>query len=221
MFDELPATNPSKDTRKPRAIAAATLIQAALVTVLILLQMAVPQRFGNFQMISGTSAAPPPPLGQAPQQQVDKSPKPSHKVEPHPVPAQPEPPKPEENTPEGVTNGHPEGVSGGIAGGEVGGTGDAVRVGGNIRQPEIIKLVKPVYPPEAIKARIEGVVVLEATVTERGDVADIKVISGPPTLIPAAIKAVEEWKYEPTLINGRPVSVILTAKVSFSLRHGG
>ena len=60
---------------------------------------------------------------------------------------------------------------------------------------------------------------VEATVTERGDVADIKVISGPPMLIPAAIKAVEEWKYEPTLINGRPVPVILTARVSFSLRQ--
>jgi TonB family protein len=218
MFDELPETNPSKETRKPRAIAAATLIQAALIAVLILLQMAVPQRFGNFQMISGTSAAPPPLLGQASNQQVNK-PKPAQKVEPHPVPAQPEPPKPDETTPEGIATGHPEGISGGIAGGEVGGTGEAVRVGGNIRQPEIIKLVKPVYPPEAIKAHIEGQVILEATVTERGDVADIKVISGPPTLIPAAIKAVEEWKYEPTLINGRPVSVILTAKVSFSLQH--
>ncbi len=218
MFDELPETNPSKDSRKPRAIAAATLIQAALVAVLILLQMAVPQRFGHFQMMSGTSAAPPPLLGQAPNQEVNK-PKPAQKVESHPAPAQPEPPKPDGATPEGVATGHPEGAPGGISGGEVGGTGDAVRVGGNIRQPEIIKLVKPIYPPEAIKARIEGVVVLEATVTERGDVADIKVISGPPMLTPAAIKAVEEWKYEPTLINGRPVPVILTARVSFSLRQ--
>src|SRR5262249_45336823 len=144
---ELPETNPSKDSRKPRAIAAATLIQAALVSVLILLQMAVPQRFGNFQMISGTSAAPPPPLGQAHHQQANK-PKPAPKAEPQPAPAQPEPPKPDETTPEGVANGHPEGTAGGIPGGQVGGTGDAVRVGGNIRQPEIIKLVKPVYPPE-------------------------------------------------------------------------
>jgi TonB family protein len=218
MFDELPATNPSNDTRKPRAIAAATLIQAALVAVLILLQMAVPQRFGNFQMISGTLAAPPPPLGQAPHQQVDK-PRPPQKVESPATPAQPELPKPDKTIAEGVANGNLEGTPGGIAGGEVGGTGDAVRVGGNVRQPEIIKLVKPVYPPEAIKARIEGVVVLEATVTERGDVADIKVISGPPMLIPAAIKAVGEWKYEPTLFNGRPVSVILTARVSFSLQQ--
>src|SRR5438477_534530 len=154
MFDELPETNPSRDSRKPRAIAAATLIQAALVALLILLQMAVPQRFGNFQMISGTSAAPPPPLGQAPNQQVNK-PKPAQKVESHPAPAQPEPPKPDETIPEGVATGHPEGTPGRVSDGQVGGTGDAVRVGGNIRQPEIIKLVKPVYPPEAIKARIE------------------------------------------------------------------
>jgi TonB family protein len=72
----------------------------------------------------------------------------------------------------------------------------------NIRQPAIIKLVKPEYPPEAIKAHVEGVVILEATVTERGDVADIKVISGAPMVIPAAIKAVEQWKYERILLFG-------------------
>ena len=81
--------------------------------------------------------------------------------------------------------------------------------------------MKPQYPPQAIRARLEGDVVLEATVTEKGDIADVKVISGPPMLITAAVKAVEEWKYEPTLINGRAVSVILTAIVHFSLQSIG
>ena len=219
MFDELPETNPIKDTRKPRAIVAATLIQAALVLTIILIQMAVPHRFGTFGLTS-SAAAGPPPLGQNLYQSANEShPKPVHKVEAHPIASQPEPSKPEETTSDAVAGGQQEGIPGGIENGVPGGTGGAVRVGGNIRRPEIIKLVKPEYPPQAISARIEGVVVLEATVTEQGDVADVKVISGPPMLIPAAIKAVEEWKYEPTLINGRPVSVILTANVNFSLRN--
>jgi protein TonB len=99
-----------------------------------------------------------------------------------------------------------------------GGTGDAIRVGGNVRPPQIIKLVKPKYPPEAIRVRVEGAVILEATVTEKGDVVEVKVISGQPMLISAAVEAVQEWKYEPTFMNGRPVAVILTATVNFSLR---
>lgn len=220
MFDELPETNPIKDTRKPRAIVAATLIQAALVLTIVLIQMAVPHRFGTFGLTSTSAAAGLPPLGQTLDQPANEShPKPVHKVEAHPIASQPEPSKPEETTSDAVARGQQEGIPGGIENGVPGGTGGAVRVGGNIRRPEIIKLVKPEYPPQAISARIEGVVVLEATVTEQGDVADVKVISGPPMLIPAAIKAVEEWKYEPTLINGRPVSVILTANVNFSLRN--
>jgi len=220
MFDELPETNPIKDTRKPRAIVAATLIQAALVLTIVLIQMAVPHRFGTFGLTSTSAAAGLPPLGQTLDQPANEShPKPVHKVEAHPIAPQPEPSKPEETTSDAVARGQQEGIPGGIENGVPGGTGGAVRVGGNIRRPEIIKLVKPEYPPQAISARIEGVVVLEATVTEQGDVADVKVISGPPMLIPAAIKAVEEWKYEPTLINGRPVSVILTANVNFSLRN--
>ena len=60
-------------------------------------------------------------------------------------------------------------------------------------------------------------VILEAVVTEQGNVDKLKVISGPPLLIQAAIEAVQNWKYEPTVLNGQPVPVILTAKVNFSL----
>jgi periplasmic protein TonB len=223
MFDELPETNPVKNERKPRAIAAAILLQAALVSTVILIQMTVPQRFGGFQLLPTTTAAAPPPLGQLLQQphppSKESPAKISHKAEtPAPL-AEPEPPKTEETVPEGIAQGDPQGAPGGIAGGVPGENGDAVRVGGNIRPPRIIKLVKPAYPAEAIHAHVEGVVLLEATVTATGDVIDVKVISGPPMLIPAAIKAVEEWKYEPTIINGRPVPVILTATVNFSLKN--
>lgn len=90
-----------------------------------------------------------------------------------------------------------------------------VRVGGNVQEPRPIKMVPPIYPPLASKARVAGTVVLEATLTREGAVDAIHVISGHPLLIEAAIAAVKQWQYEPTLLNGQPVSVILTARVHF------
>jgi protein TonB len=222
MFDELPETNPRENPRKPRAFAAAVLIQAFLVSILVLVQMAMPQRFGRYGLLATSTAAAPPLLGQ-PAQNKDEQSRPNieHKVEPRSTAPQPERFQPQETIPQGVTEGQLNGVQGGIGGGVPGGTGEAVRVGGNIREPQILRLVKPQYPPDAIKAQVQGDVVLEATITEKGDVAEVKVISGPPVLIPAAVKAVEEWKYEPTRIGGRPVAVILTATVHFSLRSTG
>jgi protein TonB len=92
---------------------------------------------------------------------------------------------------------------------------EPVRVGGSIREPRPIKMVPPVYPPLASKARVSGTVVLEATLTARGTVEGIRVISGHPLLIEAAVNSVKQWQYEPTLLNGVPVPVILTAKVNF------
>jgi len=93
-----------------------------------------------------------------------------------------------------------------------------VRVGGAIQEPRIVKLVQPVYPALAARARVTGMVVLEAVVTEAGTVDEIKVISGHPLLVEAAIACVRQWLYEPTLLNGVPVPVILTAKVSFNFK---
>ncbi|MBI4473801.1 MAG: TonB family protein [Acidobacteria bacterium] len=93
-----------------------------------------------------------------------------------------------------------------------------VRVGGAIQEPRIVKLVQPVYPALAARARVTGMVVLEAVVTDAGTVDEIKVISGHPLLVEAAIACVRQWLYEPTLLNGVPVPVILTAKVSFNFK---
>jgi protein TonB len=69
----------------------------------------------------------------------------------------------------------------------------------------------------AKKALVTGTVVLEATLTDRGTVQDIRIISGHPLLNQAAIECVQQWEYEPTYLNGTPVSVILTARVVFSI----
>jgi protein TonB len=76
-------------------------------------------------------------------------------------------------------------------------------------------MVPPVYPPLASKVRVSGTVILEATLTAEGKVEEIKVVSGHPLLVDAAIHCVKQWIYEPTYLNGVPVPVILTARVHF------
>jgi protein TonB len=93
-----------------------------------------------------------------------------------------------------------------------------VRVGGTIREPRAVKIVPPQYPLLAAKARVTGTVVLEATLSAEGTVVDIHVVSGHPLLIDAAMHCVKQWRYEPTLLNGVPVPVIMTAIVNFAAR---
>lgn len=139
----------------------------------------------------------------------------------------------------GVPGGIPGGVAGGILGGILAANASRepavalpapplppppeppplpprpVRVGGEIREPRLTKMVPPVYPSLAAKARVGGFVVLEAVVTAAGVVDEIRVISGHPLLIQAAVNAVKQWRYEPTYLNGAPIPVMLTAKVEF------
>jgi protein TonB len=97
--------------------------------------------------------------------------------------------------------------------------GKAVRVGGDIREPRKVLDVPPVYPEYARKALVEGVVILEATVDERGRVSDVKVLRGLPMLDEAAVEAVRQWVYTPTLLDGVPTPVVMTVTVSFRLKR--
>jgi protein TonB len=92
-----------------------------------------------------------------------------------------------------------------------------IRVGGNIRAPVQISKVEPVYPMIAQSARVSGVVILEAVVGTNGSVTDAKVLRSIPLLDQAALDAVRQWQYEPTLLNGVPVPVIMTVTVTFTL----
>lgn len=93
----------------------------------------------------------------------------------------------------------------------------APRVGGTIREPKKLKDVKPVYPEWAKEARIQGIVVLECVISTEGDVIEVKVLRSVPDLDEAAIRAVRKWKYTPTLLDGKPVPVIMVVTVSFKL----
>ena len=96
--------------------------------------------------------------------------------------------------------------------------GAPVRVGGNIRTPTKLKDVRPIYPDDALAARIQGVVILEAIVDGEGHVSDAKVLRSIPQLDDAAVTAVRQWEFTPTMLNGMPVSVIMTVTVNFTLQ---
>jgi TonB family protein len=96
--------------------------------------------------------------------------------------------------------------------------GDPVRVGGAIKEPKKLKDVRPVYPPIAESARVQGIVIVEIRIDEDGRVSDARVIRPVALLDQAALDAVLQWEFEPTMLNGRPVPVIMTVTVNFTLQ---
>jgi protein TonB len=92
-----------------------------------------------------------------------------------------------------------------------------VRVGGAIKTPEQTKRVNPPYPPEAQAANVQGVVIMEATVGADGKVTNVRVLRSIPLLDQAAMDAVRQWEYAPTLVNGVAVPVVMTVTVNFTL----
>lgn len=139
----------------------------------------------------------------------------------------------------GVVGGVPGGVSGGSLGGVIGGiisstpdvappppppvkkapppTPKRIRVGGSVQRANLINQTRPVYPPLARQARIQGTVKLTAIISKDGTIQKLEVLSGHPLLIPAALQAVKEWRYKPTLLNGEPVEVVTQVDVNFTL----
>ena len=137
---------------------------------------------------------------------------------------------------EGFADGVPGGVEGGLAegivGGVVGGLPEPpppppppapvhqapVRIGGQIKPPQLLKRLEPEYPPLAVAASIQGVVILEATVNEEGAVTDVRVLrSVHPLLDREADRVVRQWRYLPVVLNDIRVPFILTVTLSFAL----
>jgi protein TonB len=92
-----------------------------------------------------------------------------------------------------------------------------IRLHSGIRAPQRIVNVTPAYPAIARAAHIEGVVIIEATLDERGNVARAQVLRSIPQLDAAALDAVRQWKFSPTLLNGVPVPIVMTVTVNFKL----
>jgi protein TonB len=142
----------------------------------------------------------------------------------------------------GVVGGVPGGVPGGTMGGVIGGiigsvptaapppppppqvkeapkpaTPQRIRVGGNVQAARLVRQPKPVYPPLARQARIQGTVRFTAIIGRDGTIQNLQLISGHPLLVQAATDAVKQWVYQPTLLNGEPVEVITQIDVNFTL----
>jgi protein TonB len=87
----------------------------------------------------------------------------------------------------------------------------------NMLQGSLLHQVQPTYPPLAKTARIQGPVVLEAVISKAGAIENLRVISGPPMLVKAALDAVSEWRYRPYILNNEPVEVETRITVNFTL----
>jgi protein TonB len=91
-----------------------------------------------------------------------------------------------------------------------------VRVGGRIRTPTKVKDVQPIYPEVARSAGVQGRVTIEATIGPTGKVDEARVVRSVPLLDQAALDAVRQWEYQPTLVNGVPVPVVITVAINFT-----
>ncbi len=127
----------------------------------------------------------------------------------------------------GIPGGVDGGVPGGVVGGVVGGLPDApappsarpLRVGRDVQAPRRLHGASPVYPQVARLSRLQGVVILDCVIDERGRVRDARVLKGIPLLEEAALDAVRKWVYAPSLLDGVPVAVQMTVTVAFQLAN--
>ena len=237
-----------EDDAVPQQDAVPLLISIAVHLVMIGAVAAIPLLYVSAELprvpailaFVATAAPPPPPPPPPPAVKATIRPKPVPKplpsLAPVEAPAEIAPRRSdiEAETEEGIPGGVEGGVPGGILGGVVGGsvTQDVVppppppppvarapvRVGGAIMVPALVSRIAPVYPPLAVKARVQGVVVLEAVVDRNGRVESVTVLRSILLLDRAAIEAVRQWRYSPLLLNGQPERFVLAVTVNFSLK---
>jgi periplasmic protein TonB len=226
----------------PVSLALHAAFVAAIVVVPLLLEEEPPHTVATlraFFVAPPSSALPPPPPPPPPPvaRALAPRPEPSQpRLQPASFTAPPDSPRVaaiEEpfdagmagGVPGGVQGGSVEGVPGGVIGGVVGGLPDVkveakqpVRVGGLIKEPKRLKHVEPVYSEMARKARVEGMVILEFTIDPTGRVGDVHVLRGLPMVGEAAVEAVRQWVYAPTLLDGVPIPVVMAVTLHFGLK---
>jgi len=242
MFSDLVVSRGGATTRRPGlALPASVALHAAVATLVVFVaafrQSALPAVEAPPGHIPGF--IPPPRLGAAaaPRPGPPRLPRPTPPHAMVVVPERPAPPEPEglggpDLTPEAAPDGapclgcEPGGVPDGVPGGDPNGSGpglssrpstEPIRTGGDIHPPLKVRHVVPVYPDIARSARVQGDVVLDCTISNEGRVVDVKVLSGHPLLQGAAVDAVRQWRYRPTLLNGVPIAVVMTVTVHFTI----
>ena len=91
-----------------------------------------------------------------------------------------------------------------------------IKVGGNVKEPRLISRVMPEYPVVAKQANIQGDVVVKTTIDLKGNVVDMKIVSGPAMLRGPALAALRRWRYEPSMLDGQPIAVQMLVTIKFS-----
>ena len=243
MFDEMVLSSPNpKKTAKRWTVLVSLIFQTVFVGILILIPLIYTEALPKTMMATMLTAPPPPPPPPPPpavaqivhiKPQVhlmDAGKLMQPKTIPHDVKIIKED-APDMNA--GMAGGVPGGVAGGsmggVIGGVIGGMGTAppppkpvqqrIRQGGSVQAALLVNKVQPVYPPLARQTRISGTVRLHAIISKTGTVQQLEVLSGHPLLVRAAMDAVQQWRYKPTLLNGEPVEVDTTIDVIFSLNQ--
>jgi len=242
MFEEMVVSGAKERTNKPWTVVVSMILQVLFLLILILIPLIYTEALPKAMLSSILLAPPPPPPPPPPPAavQVVKI-KPMVRlmdagklVAPKAIPKDINIIKEEELPPDvgmqGVAGGVPGGVAGGSMGGVLGGViggGKAppppkvvpkrVTVGGNVQAARLVNKVQPLYPPLARQTRISGTVKLHAIIGKDGSVQQLQMVSGHPLLVQAALDAVRQWRYQPTLLNGEPVEVDTEIDVIFSL----
>jgi periplasmic protein TonB len=245
MFDEMVISSPNpKKTNKWWTVLVSTAFQIGFLAILILIPLIYTEALPKTMMATMLTAPPPPPPPPPPPvvTQVVRVKPQVHLMDAGKLMAPKVIPKEikiikEEAEPDmgsvGAVGGVPGGVAGGsmggVLGGVIGGMGTVappkpkqtgpLRVGGNVQAAKIISKPTPIYPPLARQTRISGTVRLHAIISKNGTIQQLEVMSGHPLLQQAALDAVRQWRYQPTLLNGEPVEVDTTIDVIFSLNQ--
>jgi protein TonB len=221
------------------------ILQVMIVGVMILIPLifteALPKGTTMFMLVAPPPPPPPPPPAAAPVKvvkQIQTDIVNGQLRTPTKIPKKVQMIKEDEAPPPamasaGVVGGVPGGVPGGSMGGVMGSilnstptvapkiaTPQRVRVSSGVSTGMLVRKVPPTYPPLARQARIQGTVILQATISKEGAIENLQLISGHPMLAPAAIEAVKQWKYKPYLLNGEPVEVETQVQVNFTLAGG-
>jgi protein TonB len=235
MFGDVVAPSIKVGSQKwytvPLSIIAHVVLFGAVIIIPLMATDVLPTPPSMMAFVGAPPTPPPPPPPPPSAAPPPKTPAPIANPNAAPIeaPKQIIPETPSVGLSEGVPGGVEGGVPGGVMGGVVGGLPEAppppppppqapVRVGGAIKQPTKLKNVPPVYPPIAQSARVQGVVIIEATIGADGKVKDAKVLRSIPLLDQAALDAVKQWVFTPTLLNNVPVPVIMTVTVNFTLQ---
>jgi protein TonB len=243
MFEEMVLSNPkSKRTNKPWTVVVSMIVQVLLLVILILIPLIYTEALPRAMMSSILLAPPPPPPPPPPPAAVQvvkikpvvRLMEAGRLVAPKAIPQNVNIIKEEELPPDAGMQGVAGGVPGGIAGGSMSGVlggvisgktappppkvvPKRVMVGGNVQAARLVNKVQPIYPPLARQTRISGTVKLHAVIGKDGTVQQLQLVSGHPLLVQAALDAVKQWRYQPTLLNGEPVEVETEIDVIFSL----